>query len=131
MKKTKLRPVSKKRQAESQQYRKSKERFLKQHPRCPVMFWLDGGRRQTTQIHHAKGRDGKLYLDERFWFAVSAKGHKWIHENPKEAQVAGFLFLRGYGLHDAVEARVCERRRRMDFYEDREYAELLDALKIP
>ena len=43
----------------------------------------------ATQVHHAKGRRGALLMDERYWVAVSAPGHQWVHAHPLEARELG------------------------------------------
>ncbi len=46
--------------------------------------------RATVQVHHKKGR-GKYYLDEMTFLGVSAKGHRWIHDNVKESYARGWM----------------------------------------
>lgn len=61
---------------------------------CPVAWagLIPGpNNRATTQIHHMKGRAGSLYLDKRFWLAVSHEGHAFIHANPKLALERGWM----------------------------------------
>lgn len=78
-------PRSLKRLTEIRAYYKMRTKFLKQHPTCPVT------RGRTTDIHHTRGRSGRLLNDRRFWLAVSREGHKQIHLNPKWAREKGFL----------------------------------------
>jgi len=117
-----------KRAKENREYNERVKPFLEEHRFCPVAANMLGSQCRTTQNHHTKGRDGALLLDERFWLAVSDRGHKWIHDNPKEARRYGFVFTKGYGINDQLEARVCERRRMMDFYPVPEYDELMSAI---
>lgn len=49
----------------------------------------------VTEIHHKRGRRGKLLLDKRYWMPVSRVGHQWIHAHPKEAKERGWLGLWG------------------------------------
>lgn len=129
MKRTRMRRVSKKQSRENAEYRKAKAIFLEEYKWCPVMLHVKGSKCRTTEIHHTKARDGELLLDQRFWMAVSQKGHKWIQDNDRLAQQYGFRFLRGYGLHDQLEARICDRRRNLDFYRDKEYDQLMKDIK--
>jgi len=57
----------------------------------PGLLGLRGHFRKATQVHHSRGRLGDLLLDERFWVAVSAKGHEWIHENISHARKVGLI----------------------------------------
>lgn len=90
--------------ARRRQYSKQRKVFLNrpENQWCPVAaagltghVWLSSGRPrleiQTTDVHHRKGRDGKLLLDERYWLAVSRAGHEFIHANPNEARKHGWL----------------------------------------
>ena len=45
----------------------------------------------ATEIHHKRGRFGKLLLDERFWVGVCSPAHRFIHDNPEIARKAGLL----------------------------------------
>lgn len=55
---------------------------------CPVT----GG--VATQVHHKKGRIGKLLTDIRFFLAVSDEGHDKIERNPEWARDMGYSLLR-------------------------------------
>jgi len=117
------------RRKEETEYNREIKLFLEEFPICPVMKYVRGSKRPTDQVHHTKGRDGALLLDKRFWMAVSTPGHAWIQNNDAEAQRVGFRFLKGYGLHDQLEARICDRRRKLDFYQNDEYDALIKAIK--
>ena len=82
--------ISKKRKVENLQYQVSRIEFLgkKENLICPVTG------EKTTEIHHKKGRVGSLFLDTRFWLAVSRKGHKKIEENPEWAKKEGYSLSR-------------------------------------
>ncbi|WP_262885687.1 hypothetical protein [Myroides sp. LoEW2-1] len=41
-----------------------------------------------------KGRVGSLFLDTRYWLAVSREGHRMIEENPKWAKEKGYSLNR-------------------------------------
>lgn len=45
----------------------------------------------ANEVHHKKGRTGKLLLYVPFWLAVSTEGHTWIHANPTKAYKKGLL----------------------------------------
>ena len=89
--------VSKKRQAENLQYQVLRKEFLEKPENriCPITG------QPTTEIHHKRKRRGyadnwardnkiSLYLDTRFWLAVSRDGHQWIEDNPEQAYELGY-----------------------------------------
>jgi hypothetical protein len=45
----------------------------------------------ATEIHHKKGRIGKLLNHTPYWLAVSRIGHVWIHKYPEKAYELDFL----------------------------------------
>ncbi len=86
-KKYRIPPRSEKRIKENAEYLILKEEFLKDKI-CPVT----GGK--AVQVHHKKGRRGKLFLDVSFWLGVSAKGHDKIERNPEWAYQMGYSLKR-------------------------------------
>jgi hypothetical protein len=87
-----IRPVSKSRAPELREYRKRKAVFLLERRNwvCPVAAHF-GYKDKVIEVHHLRGRVGKLLNDERYWLGVSVKGHRRIHDNPVEAQRHGWL----------------------------------------
>ena len=92
-----IKQVSEKRKLEDIIYKSERIKFLSlpENQKCPVTG------EQTTQIHHVLKRRGyadewarenkvSLYLDKRFWLAVSHKGHEKIENNPEWAYEQGF-----------------------------------------
>ena len=81
---------SKKGQKEDRQYLIKRLQFLAQprNQRCPITGQM------TTEIHHKKGRVGKLLLDQNYWLAVSREGHRKIEENPEWAKEMGYSVSR-------------------------------------
>lgn len=86
LRRTRLRPVSKKRAKEGRTYSELRKEFLAANAWCLVV----AGKR-TTEIHHTAGRSGANYLDVSTWMAVSREGHVWIHAHPKESRARGWL----------------------------------------
>jgi hypothetical protein len=84
-----IRPLSKKRQKENTEYNKEVKIFLKLNPKCAVYPEL-----QSKEVHHKKGRIGKLLLDKRYWLAVSRKAHREITDNPAWAIEMGYSISR-------------------------------------
>lgn len=72
------------------EYSKLKREYLKQHPFCEV--YPD---RRSEDIHHLRGRTGRLLCDTRYWCAVSRAGHVWIHNNIQWARDNGWLCEKG------------------------------------
>lgn len=81
--------VSKKRLDENEIYNKRRVEFLKENPKCAVYPEL-----KSEEVHHKKGRIGKLFLDENFWLPVSKKAHDKITKNPTWAIKKGYSDLR-------------------------------------
>lgn len=101
--KTRLRPMSTKRQREAKIYSQKRKAFLEDRPECEAYgiimlnapintLYLGRGYSipvtcpASTDIHHVHGRVGSAYLDEGTWLAVSRWAHRWIHDNPKIAR---------------------------------------------
>ena len=68
------------------EYLVRKAQFFAKHPKCAIYPFLE-----ATQIHHRKGRLGKLLLDEQYWMAVSQEGHSFIQDHPALAYDMGWL----------------------------------------
>lgn len=81
LKRKKLRSASIKRAAELREYSKLRKEFLSQNQYCAVRF-----PEQATQVHHSRGKLGRLLNDMRWWIPISAAGHRWIEENHREAR---------------------------------------------
>ncbi len=84
---SKISHLSNKRKKENKEYLTLREVFLN-NKFCPITG------DPATQVHHKKGRIGKLLTDVRFWLAVSAEGHKKIEENPEWAKEKGYSLNR-------------------------------------
>ena len=82
-----IRSVSKRLSKRLEEYRERKADFLSERKAwtCPVSAFF-GGNKKVTEIHHLRGRAGRLLNDERFWLGVSRSGHCWIHANPDRAR---------------------------------------------
>lgn len=106
-KQTKIKPVSKKKAALDRAYSILRKKFLEQpeNKYCPVMKQLNGSNVLSTEIHHKMGRVGyaddfsrlndiPLYIDERYFLAVSRKGHVIIEQSPIWAKENGYSLNR-------------------------------------
>lgn len=83
-------PVSEKRKIENLKYQAQRIVFLgkPENKICPIT------KKPTTDVHHSKGRVGSLFLDERYWIALSREGHKYVEENPEWAKMNGLSLSR-------------------------------------
>jgi hypothetical protein len=86
MKRTRLRPMSKKREAASKEYTAKRSLFLQQRPACERCQ-----RRPSRDVHHVEGRYNGAYLDASTWKAVCRACHDWIHQHPSDARASGWL----------------------------------------
>jgi len=90
MKRTPLKPMSKRRAKELAEYRVRRKAFLDAHPYCEAwgIIWpsLTKHTPRSTEIHHLSGRIGKKLNDESMWLAVGREAHNFIHQNPKTAR---------------------------------------------
>jgi len=48
----------------------------------------------ADQIHHKKGREGNLLLEEKYWLAVNFKCHRHIEDHPYWAKQEGYSLQR-------------------------------------
>lgn len=86
----KIKKVSEKRKAQQIVYNELRRLFLNrpENQICPIT------KQPTTDVHHRKGRVGSLYLDTRYWLAVSREGHQKIEANPEWAYEMGYSLKR-------------------------------------
>ena len=104
-----IRPMSKKRQATSKEYREKAAAFvaaaIARGETCPVVAAIEDLREsiryghpccnRPNEVHHTRGRAGSLLLDERYWLALSKQGHRFVHEHPEVARENGWLCAAG------------------------------------
>lgn len=78
--------VSDKRKVENAKYSVLRIEFLgkPENKICPITGW------PTTDIHHKKGRVGDLFLDTKYWIALSREGHQHVEDNPEWAKENGY-----------------------------------------
>lgn len=82
--------VSEKRKLDNIIYNSERIKFLMlpENKICPIT------KQPTTDIHHSKGRIGSLFLDKKYWIALSREGHKKVEENPEWAKENGYSLNR-------------------------------------
>lgn len=98
--KRRIAPVSKSRRSVLAEYRREARLFVAAAVAlgctCPIVDGVQALRERRadnrlTEVHHVRGRSGGLLLDRRWWLAVSAAGHDWVHTHPAEAAERGWL----------------------------------------
>jgi hypothetical protein len=77
--------ISKARHARLREYATLRKQFLHARPRC------ERCKKKSTDIHHKRGRVGRLLCMSEHWASVCRSCHNWIGENPKEARELGLL----------------------------------------
>jgi hypothetical protein len=78
-----LRRVSKRREREQRVYAQRRAAFL-EGKACRVCSLA------ATDVHHARGRVGSLFLDERFWVPLCGWCHRYVTEHPSWAVAHGY-----------------------------------------
>lgn len=102
--KTPLRKMSTRREHERAEYMRKRELFLSENPICQLWLIEHGFDPQnppdpttlylwphSTEVHHKNGRNGKNYLDETTWMALSHAAHMRIENNKSWAREKGYL----------------------------------------
>jgi hypothetical protein len=83
--------VSAKRAKKDAEYSKLRERYFTDNPLC--MIKVGGCTHNATDIHHTyagSNRDA-FYLVQSTWKAACRNCHDWIHANPGDARLMGWL----------------------------------------
>ena len=90
--------ASRARRSELVAYRKERREFLRSAPYCEVcvaIATLDRSfkrrEHESEDVHHVRGRIGRLLRDRRWWKAVCREAHDWIHGNPNLARALELL----------------------------------------
>ena len=91
-KKPKLKRMSKKRAKEERQYKPVRKKFLEQHPTCELGY--DGCQGQSTEIHHAAGRENGRLLKIDDFKAVCSNCHRIGTDKSRQAIAAGHSKIR-------------------------------------
>lgn len=85
-----MKPMSDKRAAEMVEYRKEKKAWLESQPVCERCGCVFADEIMLTPVepdlHHKRGRTGRLLRDQRFWIALCRDCHDWVHNNMAEAR---------------------------------------------
>lgn len=97
-KRKRIAPMSEHRRAELLDYGIARKLFLRQRPNCeacPKMVGMhpcvDARSHPATDVHHKKGRQGKLLLNQKHWIPCCSHSHDFIHRNPAIARALDLL----------------------------------------
>lgn len=84
-----LAPRSPKRAKQEKEYSSKRKIFMLDNPICQANI---SGLCTTysTDVHHVKGRSGKLLLEVSEWMSVCRACHQWIETHPVEATALGY-----------------------------------------
>lgn len=93
-------PMSERRKADNKVYRVASRIFLEVFPCCEVFKKRGLRQLRSVDVHHRRGRAGNLFLDVRFWSAVSREGHHWIERYPMDAKRLGLIETWGQNPRD-------------------------------
>jgi len=85
-----IKKVSDKRKVENKEYLDLRNGYFYNNPLCEVKFCNN----LATEIHHKKGRIGKLLTDIRYFLAVCRECHNKIELNPILAKENGYSLNR-------------------------------------
>ncbi len=89
-KRTPIRSRSVKRSKQERLYTAKRAKFLAEHPHCEIAIPGTCTSR-SSEVHHTKGRDNDMLIDETFWKATCRACHSHTHLHPKEARELGNL----------------------------------------
>lgn len=77
---------SEKRKSEEQIYSVLSKDYKKNNPICQRCK-----KSNTEDVHHRNGREGKRLNLIQFWMPACRKCHDYIHNNPEESYIKGWL----------------------------------------
>lgn len=86
---SKLKPRTAKRAAEERIYSKLRKQFLIDHPFCAC-----GCGRESKEIQHVEGREGRRLNNTEKWAAVASECHRRIEADPQWAFATGLASTR-------------------------------------
>lgn len=98
-----MKKVSDKRKGELAEYRKLRDKFLADNPRCQGKHYVGvcsenfvgqavhGCFNKSVDLHHRAGRIGAKLTDVKDFVALCRKCHTRVHEHPTEARALNLL----------------------------------------
>jgi len=85
-----IKKVSDKRAIQLREYNKKRDEYLLAHWHCE----FQGCKQLSTDLHHLRGRVGRLLTDERYFKAFCREHHTFVELNPKFAKDNGYSLSR-------------------------------------
>lgn len=92
----KIKPRSTKRAKQENIYNKRAKAWKIENPECKGN--IPGCTGETTEVHHKKGKENELLLNEQYWLPLCANCHRIINVMPIEEAIE-----RGFSLRRNVE----------------------------
>lgn len=80
-----IKKESAKRITQREVYRVVKKAYVLKNPYCEVCGI------PANEIHHKAGKIGHNYTDDRTFMNICRPHHTWIHENPKQSRLKGWM----------------------------------------
>ena len=94
-----IRSHSPKRESQETRYNKRAKEWKQEHPYCEIV--IPGiCTHHTHDVHHMKGRESDLLLNERYWKATCRTCHNWVTVNSAEAISLGHSLPRTNGKEE-------------------------------
>jgi hypothetical protein len=81
-----IRKVSKKQETRMARYFRIRNPYIKANPICMICKAA-----LATDLHHRRGRIGKLLFDSRWFMALCRNCHSYLHEHVAWAKEKGYL----------------------------------------
>lgn len=108
-------PTSDKRRMELVAYGKARRLFLKAHPVCQCCPAIRPASKAnpSDDVHHTRGRQGRLLNYEPAWLAVCRPCHDWIGAHPMQARAMGFIAPLGQWNTPPVEFEIAAQETRL------------------
>ena len=85
-----IRRVSAKRAVQLKEYKLKRDVFLTLHDVCACC-----GDDTASDIHHSRGKIGRLLNETKYWFALCRRCHRQVTDNPIWARAKGLLCEKG------------------------------------
>lgn len=82
-----IRAISERRKKANAEYTKKAKAFLKRHPVCQA----PGCKKASRDLHHSRGRAGRLLLAEEYWFALCRGHHDLCRDDIGAAREMGIM----------------------------------------
>lgn len=86
-----MKPMSDKRASEMVEYRKEKKEWLRSQYVCVKCGLGASGDSRGLDLHHKRGRTGRLLRCQEFWIPLCRDCHEWVHKNMEQARKMDLL----------------------------------------